>query len=133
LKTIILDTNILIDNVHGFAKWVDHLLNQQKGYQLVVPTIVVAEYFTSQETETPSGYLQSKNYFALFKSVNFTFEIAEILGKILRRKTYTPSANTADLIIAATTIYFNAELATRNKDDFAKIPNLHFFEPKDIN
>lgn len=132
MRTVVLDTNILIDNVHGFSRWVDNALNQSEKYHLIVPTIVVAEYFTSQETEVSSGYLQSKNYLALFKSVNFTFEMAEILGRILRRKTYAPSANTANLIIAATTIYFNAELATRNKDDFTKIPNLRFFDPKKL-
>ena len=61
LKIVILDTNILIDNVHGFATWVDHLLNQQEEYQLVVPSIVVAEYFTAQQAETTSGHLRSKN------------------------------------------------------------------------
>ena len=133
MKTIVLDTNILIDNVHGFAIWVEQLLNQPKEYQLVVPTIVIAEYFTAQETETTSGHSRSKNYLALFEKIDLTFEIAEVLGQILRRKTYIPSANTADLIIAATTIYFDAELATRNKADFSRIPNLRFFDPKNLN
>lgn len=133
LKIVVLDTNILIDNVHGFATWVDHLLNKQEEYQLVVPTIVVAEYLTAHETETASGQLRSKKYLALFKKIDLTFEIAEVLGQILRRKTYTISANTADLIIAATAIYLDAELATRNKIDFSKIPNLRLFEPKNLN
>ena len=133
MRNVVLDTNILIDNVHGFAKWVDEALNKSQEYQLIVPTIVAAEYFTAQETETPVGYLRSKNYLTLFKTVNFTFEIAEVLGKILRRKTYTASASTGDLIIASTAIYLDAELATRNKVDFSKIPNLRFFEPKRLN
>lgn len=133
MKTIVLDTNILIDNVHGFAGWVDHLLTQQQEYQLVIPTIAVAEYLTAQETETISGRLRSKNYLALFEITDLTLEIAEVLGQILRRKTYASSANTADLIIAATAIYLKAELATRNKDDFAKIPSLRFFDSKRLN
>jgi len=132
LKIIVLDTNILIDNVHGFASWVDNLLNQQQEYQLVVPTIVVAEYLTAQEVETTYGSLKSKDYLALFESMDLTFEIAETLGQILRRKAYAPGANTGDLIIAATAIYLDGELATRNKSDFEKIPNLRFFDPKKL-
>lgn len=130
MRTIVLDTNILIDNVHGFAPWVDYLLNQVPEYQLVMPTIVVAEYLTAQEAETAQGSSKSKSYLALFKNADLTFEIAETLGQILRRKTYAPGADFGDLIIAATAIYLDAELATKNKVDFAKIPNLRFFDPK---
>lgn len=129
MKAIVLDTNILIDNVHGFAPWVDYLLNQAQEYQLVVPTIVAAEYLTAQETETAQGSSKSKSYLALFESADLTFGIAETLGQILRRKTYSPGANVGDLIIASTAIYLDAELATRNKADFAKIPDLRFFDP----
>lgn len=133
MKTIVLDTNILIDNVHGFAPWLDYLLNQVQEYQLVVPTIVVAEYLTAQEAETAQGSSKSKSYLALFESADLTFGIAETLGQILRRKTYAPGADFSDLMIASTAIYLNAELATRNKADFAKIPNLRFFNPRNIN
>ena len=133
MKRIVLDTNILIDNVHGFASWIDYLLNQSQEYQLFVPTMVVAEYLTAQEAEAAHGRSKSKNYLALFESIELTFEIAETLGQILRRKTYAPGANTADLIIASTAISLDAELATRNKADFSKIPNLRFFDPKNLN
>ena len=36
----------------------------------------------------------------------------------------------ADALIAATTIFHNAELFTLNKKDFAYIPNLRLYEPK---
>ena len=96
MKTVVLDTNILIDNVHGFAPWVNNLLKQPQEYRLVVPTIAVAEYLTAEETETVTGREKSKDYLALFEILDLTFEIAEVLGKILRRKTYPASANTAD-------------------------------------
>lgn len=132
MKTIVLDTNILIDNVHGFAPWVDEFLDKQSRISLVIPTIVISEYFTSLENETKPEYTKSKAYMSLFKPQDLNMEIAEIIGEILRRKTYTSSASTADLIIAATAIYLDAELATRNKADFAKIPDLRFFDPKKL-
>ncbi|MDP3733585.1 MAG: PIN domain-containing protein [Candidatus Daviesbacteria bacterium] len=132
MKRIVLDTNILIDNVHGFAKWVDDFLKREE-IQLVVPTIVVAEYLTAQEAETKTGYESSKSYLATFKIYDLTGEIAEILGRILRRKSYVLGASLADLIVAATAIYLDAELATGNKKDFSKIPDLKFFIPAVIN
>lgn len=132
LKTIVLDTNILIDNVHGYAKWVDRFLNERTEYLLVIPTIVIAEYLTAKENETDKGVEKSKNYLEVFKKQDLTSEIAEILGEILRRKKYTPAASLADLIVAATAIYLEAPLATRNQSHFSKIPNLSFFDSRKI-
>lgn len=127
MKTIVLDTDILIDNVHGYARWIDILLKEKREYMLVVPTIVIAEYLTAKENETDKGIEKSKNYLEVFKKQDLNSEIAQILGEILRRKTYTPAASLADLIVAATGIYLDAPLATRNKSHFSKIPNLTFF------
>lgn len=129
MRILVLDTNVLIDNVQGFAKWVDILL-LNPNYRLVVPSIVIAEYHTAQELETSTGYKKSQRYLSSFVIQDLTFEIAQVLGKILRRKTYVPSAGLADLIIAASALYLDAELATRNHADFAKIPGLRVFDSK---
>lgn len=130
MKEIVLDTNILIDNVHGFAPWVDTLLNKPQEYHLIVPTIVVAEYLTARELETETGKKKSQRYLFTFSIVDLTFEIAEALGQILRRKTYPKGADFADLIIAATAFHLEAQLATKNKADFIGIPYLRFFDPE---
>lgn len=132
MKTIVLDTNILIDNVHGFAPWINELLKQPEEYHLVLPTIVVSEYLAAKETESIKGEERSKNYLALFGTVDLTFGIAEILGQILRRKTYSTGADIPDLIVASTAIYLKAELAIKNKADFEKIPSLRLFDPKKL-
>ena len=131
MKIVVLDTNVFVDNVHGYAKWIDSLFNDSH-YRLVVPTIVIAEYHTTEELETEGGYEKSQKYLSSFLVQDLNYEIAEELGKILRRKTYVASAGLADLIIAATSIHLDAELATRNKADFSKIPHLRFFDPKNI-
>lgn len=132
MKEIVLDTNILIDNVHGFAPWVDKLLNKPQEYRLIVPTIVVAEYLTAGELETETGKKKSQRYLFMFSIVDLTLGIAEVLGQILRRKTYPKGADFADLIVAATAIHRNAELATKNRADFTGIPDLRFFDPKKL-
>ncbi len=133
MNTVVFDTNILIDHVHGFAPWVAECLEKPERFLLVIPTIVIAEYSTAQELETTAGMEKSSAYLSLFKAQDLTKEIAETLGTILRRKTHVPSADLGDLIIAATAITLNAPLATRNKNHFANIPNLHFFDPSTIN
>lgn len=125
---IIIDTNILIDHVHGHARWLDSFLLESKS-TLIVPTIVIAEYHTAQELETKEGFIKSREYLSKFTLFDLTPPIAEIVGKLLRRKSHVDSANLADLIIAATCISLNGKLATRNKKDFVKIPDLHFFTP----
>lgn len=128
MKTIVLDTDILIDNIYGFAPWVKLFLRLDDA-KLVLPTIVIAEYLNDKKVDTKLGADESSKYLSWFNKQDLNEEVAQILGRILRRKTYTSGAGLADLIIAATTIYLDGELATRNKVDFAKIPDLAFFEP----
>lgn len=129
MKTLVIDTNILIDHVNGYVSWLEELLTtKQSSVKMVLPTIVLAEYFASIVFEKEKEAEVADRTFALFNKQDLTEEIAKILARILRRKTYVSSASLADLIIASTAIYLDAELATRNKADFAKIPDLRFFE-----
>ncbi len=133
MKLIVLDTNILIDYVNGYAKWLGECLEaRQSDIRLVIPTIVMSEYFTSSVFENEKEISVADKTFAVFQKQGFTEEIAKVLGTILRRKTYVSSAGLADLIIASTAIYLDAQLATRNKADFARIPTLRFFDPKSL-
>lgn len=133
VKKIIFDINILIDYANGYAKWLENLLkDKQPKAKLILPTIVIAEYFTSTALEEEYEVKIVERTFSLFTKQDLTEDIAKILGRILRRKTYPPSADLADLIIASTTIYLKGELATKNRSDFAKIPNLDLFDPKEL-
>lgn len=134
MKKIIFDTNILIDYVNGYAMWLEDLLeDKQFKTELILPTIVIAEYFTSAALDNKYEIEIAERMFAFFTKQDLNEDIAKILGTILRHKAYLPSADTADLIVAATTIYLDGKLATRNKADFLKIPNLRFFSPKRLN
>lgn len=134
MQNIVIDTNILIDYANGYAKWLDSFLEiRNSNTKLILPTIVIAEYFTSISLENKHNAETADKAFSFFAKQDLNEPIAKILGTIMRRKTYVPSAGVADLIIASTAIYLDAELATGNKADFAKIPNLRFFDPKRLN
>lgn len=131
MDKIVLDTDVLIDHVHGYARWLDALL-EVGSTVCIVPTIVVAEYHTAQELETAQGYESSRAYLLSFQIQDFTQPIAERLGTMLRRKTYASGASVPDLIIAATALFLHAPLATRNRAHFSGITGLHFFDSKQI-
>lgn len=130
MNTIVLDTNVLIDHVHGFAHWLDPLLEDSEHNKLIVPTIVIAEYLTTQNAETTEGLKKSNEFLNTFLKQDLTEPIAQVLGILLRRKTYVPGASMGDLIIASTALYLDVPLATTNSRDFARIPHLRFFDPK---
>lgn len=130
MDKIVLDTNILIDHVHGHARWLDGLL-EKGNIKLIVPTIVIAEYHTAQELETAEGKRSSSLYLSAFSVQDFTQPIAEILGTLLRKKCYAPGASMADLMVAATALHLDAHLATRNTVHFRRIPGMRFYLPKE--
>jgi len=133
VKKVIVDTNVLIDYVNGYTKWLEDVIRYERSeIELVLPTIVIAEYFTSTALEKEDEAEVADRMFSFFRKQDLNEEIAKVLGAILRRKTYAQGASLADLIIASSTIYLKGELATRNKADFAKIPNLRFFNSSAI-
>ena len=132
MNAIVLDTSILIDYAHGHADWIESLLLESEKNKLIIPTIAIAEYLTAQEAETKDGYEKSKRFLDSFIKQELTVEIAEVLGRLFRRKTYFPGASTGDLIIAATALHLDVPLATTNQRDFTRIPQLRFFDPKTL-
>ena len=124
---IVVDTDVLIDLEHNHAPWLKILL-EEKTQQLVLPTIVISEYWAATKFVSLKDQAEAEDLFSLFDKQDLTEPIAKKLGILYRQKTYTTGASTADLIIAATVIYLNGLLATRNRTHFTKIPNLHFFD-----
>ena len=132
MNNIVLDTNILIDYVKGYAPWIDILASKDETSRLVLPTIVIAEYFAAVSLENRIAQKDADKTFALFTKQSLDEPIAKILGGLLRHKSYPSGASFADLIIASTAIFLDAPLATRNKAHFQRIPNLRFFDPSSL-
>ncbi len=128
MQKIVIDTNILIDYANGYEKWLDDFIKAKNNAKLILPTIVIAEYFASTALEKKENAKIADKTFSFFAKQDLSEPIAKILGAIMRHKSYPINAGMADLIIASTAIYLNAKLATRNRADFSKIPNLRFFQ-----
>ncbi|OGG13834.1 hypothetical protein A2875_03630 [Candidatus Gottesmanbacteria bacterium RIFCSPHIGHO2_01_FULL_46_14] len=129
MDKIVLDTDTLIDYSKGYAPWIDTAMHAA-SIRLVLPTIVIAEFFASKTLDDPYEVEVADRTFVLFDQQDLTEPIAKMLGGLLRHKTYPTGASTADLIIAATALLLRAPLATRNTAHFKGIPGLTFFQPK---
>lgn len=131
MKKIVIDTDILIDHTHNKAVWVPALL-KLSSYQLIIPTIVITEYFAATSLDEKGKTELADEILLPFIRQDLTEEIAREMGVIMRHKSYPPGASTADLIIASTAIFLDAPLAIRNRDHFKGIPNLRFFDPTSL-
>ena len=127
MDRVVLDTDALIDYSKGYAPWIDTAI-QTGSVRLVLPTIVIAEFFASKMLDDPYEVEVADKTFALFDQQDLTESIAKTLGGLLRHKTYPSGASIADLIIASTALYLRASLATRNTVHFKGIPGVKFFE-----
>ncbi|MCJ7792689.1 MAG: hypothetical protein MUP45_01820, partial [Candidatus Marinimicrobia bacterium] len=68
MKKVVVDTNILIDYANGYARWVNDILNTTASEKkLVLPTIVIAEYFTSKDFDDEKKIFVADKTFALFE------------------------------------------------------------------
>lgn len=130
MDSVVLDTDTLIDYANGYARWVEGIL-ESKTPRLILPTIVLAEFYASQQLEDPKEVLIAEKTFLLFTKQDLTESIAKLVGQFLRRKSFTQGASIPDLIIAATAVFLSAPLATRNTAHFKGIPHLTFFQPEE--
>lgn len=115
-----LDTNTVVyylNRDEGDIRFLESLIKER--IPLYLSTIVEIELFSfpdlsDSETETIESLLDSATI------ISVDSQIARIAGSI--RRSY--KLNLADSAIAATALFTNTTLVTRNINDFKKIPNL---------
>jgi len=116
-----IDSNIIIAYLAGDLEVKNTLSDWQlRGLPLFLSTVVETEVlsfpkFTPEELQFTLKFLEEN-----FISIPFSREIARIAAKL--RRDYR--IKFPDAAIAATAIYTDTPLVTRNLRDFKKIPNL---------
>lgn len=119
-----IDTNIVIAHLAGdTAVQSEFVRLKRMGISLILPAVVEMETLaypnlTPAETRTIVSYFDET-----YTSIPLDRAIAQIGGS-LRRQYRIPFADAA---IAATALYTNTPLITRNTKDFEKIPSLRIF------
>ena len=128
---IVLDTNIIIDHLKKTTgpTWLERIAQNFPKEKLAISVITVQELYEGQSTrEKEKGKILLATITPL-KILSYTYEIAELAGKIARDN--QKPIELADAAIAATAIINNALLATFNKKDFIAIPRLKLLELSD--
>ncbi|MBI4428564.1 MAG: PIN domain-containing protein [Ignavibacteriales bacterium] len=115
------DTNIIIAYLSGERRVVDSILAwKRSGNSLFLPTLVETEVlsfpdFTNEEREKTERFLVEN-----FTSISFDRSIARIAADIRR----SVRIKLPDAAIAATAIFTNSPVVTRDIQDFRRVPNL---------
>ena len=116
-----LDTNVLIYYLANEFDTIQLINNTiSSNYPLYVSAISVAE-MTSLSILTNTELLTIQKTLELFSILAVDTKIASIAGSI--RRTYS-TVKLPDALIAATALFTNTKLVTRNVKDFQKIKEL---------
>lgn len=130
MKSVVVDTDVLVDFTYGKAKWMEELGRKVgRKMKLILPTPVIGEFFVSQKFADPATKRGAIDLIdSMFIKQDFNSEIAHLWADMNRENVFPASAGTIDTMVAATAIYLKAPLATRNISHFQDIPHLEFFK-----
>ncbi len=131
MNAIILDSDVFIDHQRKKNSHFQRLINtaSQKGYQLFIPTVIIVEIFVGYELLVERELVRTEKLLKNFNRVPLTDDIAKLAAKIGREQKLG-FVGAVDLVVAATALTLDAELATNNKKHFQSIPNLKLFNFK---
>ena len=119
-KSILLDTDILVDFFRGFDKAVAFVNNYNN--RIVLSSIVVAELYAGVKGDAEQNALQ--HFISLFRVVPIDVAIGKAGGLYRRDYGKSHGIGLADAIFAATAESENAELKTLNTKHYPMLKNL---------
>ncbi|OGG14837.1 hypothetical protein A2773_07095 [Candidatus Gottesmanbacteria bacterium RIFCSPHIGHO2_01_FULL_39_10] len=126
MEKVVVDSDILIDFFRASKGFFPQLLYlQEEGkIELYISSITVFELFSGSSSRREEKLLMET--ISNFRVIAFDGEIAKLAGEKRRDEKLTNPI--ADFIIGITSIYLQAEIATRNKDHFKGIKGINFFK-----
>ncbi len=129
---VILDTNILIDHLRRTtgSSWLERVAQNFPKENLGISVITIQELYEGKSTREKEKEEMLLSTITPLKILSYTYEIAELAGKIARDS--QRPLELADAAIAATAIVNDALLATLNKKDFVSIPRLKLLELSEL-
>lgn len=120
LKTLLVDTNVLIDYSKGKSQLLgEHLAS--KDWQLAVNPVIVAEFVNDKQLVNQEKKKQAKEFIGLFSHIDLNKKIGFKAGELIRtwQVDYL-----GDALIAATCLIEKMALLTRNEKHFKKVKGL---------
>lgn len=125
---VILDTSIIIDHVRqpGKESYLTRFIKQFPTETLGVSIVSIQELYEGKSTRDAEKEEALLTTISLIEIVPYTYEVAEVAGKISRESKLP--LGFPDAAIAATTIVNGTKLLTLNTKDFRGIENLELVE-----
>jgi predicted nucleic acid-binding protein len=119
-KSILLDTDVLIDFFRGYSKAVA-LVNNNSS-RIILSSLVVAELYAGVKGDAEQDTIN--DFISLFRVIPIGVEIAKAGGLYKRDYGKSHGVGLADAILAATAEMENAELVTLNIKHYPMIKRL---------
>ena len=125
-QIIVVDTDILINASRKKRTKLAYYLNlkSQNKIKLLISVITSFEYLSGTYLIDKRQYERAKELLNNFSIQDLTQQIVEIAAKINRENRLYLQVESADILIGATALYFEAPLLTENKKHFKLIPGL---------
>lgn len=126
MQKIVLDSDIIIDFLRtGKGLFPQIVKLQAEGkIEMYVSCITVFELFSGSSSKRDEFKILELT--GQLNKVPFDEHLAKFAGEIRRDR--KPSIALADYLIAATALFLDANLATRNKNHYKEVKGLRFFE-----
>ncbi len=119
-KTILLDTDVLVDFFRGYNEAVAFVNTYND--RIILSSIVVAELFAGVKGHSEQSAL--RDFISLFRVIPVNTEIAKAGGLYKRDYGKLHGVGLADAILAATAEAENAELKTLNTKHYPMLKDL---------
>lgn len=129
MNRVVLDADVFIDYLKGKSKNFLLLVKKakKKEIKLFVPTAVLVEIFVGYEFLQNQVLKDAQKLLREIQSVPLTEEIASLAAKLGREKKLG-FLGTVDLVLAATALVLDAQIATHNVKHFRLIPEVKIFD-----
>lgn len=126
---VVIDTSIIIDYIRGSYGVFEDLafLSKKKTIRLYIPTVIILELWKGKSMESEAVVSKVERMLRVCKVSPLSEQIAKHAGELIRKGIII---DFIDACLAATTLYLDAQLATRNRKHFEKVRNLNLFSPQ---
>ncbi len=123
MENIVIDTSIFIDyDRTGEGIYIDLLkLAKNEQAKLFVPTIVIMEFWIGSSMKDTQKQQKAELFFKTMERIPLTEKIAKLGATLVRDKKI---ARGFDAIVAASSLSYEASLATLNMKHFKAVSNL---------
>ena len=124
---VVVDTSIIVDYIRvGFGLYEELvILSKKKSVRLYIPTLVILELWKGRSMGAKDMVSKVERMLKVCKTLPLTEQIAKHSGELIRNGKFN---DFIDASIAASAVYLDAQLATRNKKHFEKVEDLKLFE-----